>query len=159
MAMLIREATADDCEAVTALCIRSKGSWGYDENFMHQSRAILTLTPERVEAWTVRLAVSPGGDLMGVVAASLGDAPREAELELMFVEPASMGTGVGAALMKDLTDRLLNGGVETLWILSDPGAEPFYVRLGAVRVGTRPSDTIPGRRLPWLRLDLVRAGS
>lgn len=155
----IRDAATVDCDAVTELCMRSKRSWGYDQDFMNQSRAALTLTPERLEDWTVRLAESPGGKLIGVVAASLGDARREAELELMFVEPAWMGAGVGAALMKDLANRLLSHGVETLWILSDPDAEPFYHRLGAIRVGLRPSDAIAGRRLPWLRLDLVRAGS
>lgn len=155
----IRAASAVDCEAVTELCMRSKRSWGYDEEFMNQSRAALTLTPERVEDWTVRLAESPGGELVGVAASSIGDAPGEAELELMFVEPAWMGMGVGCALVKDLADRLVKVGVETLWILSDPGAEPFYLRLGAVRVGLRPSDAIPGRRLPWLRLDLVDPSS
>ncbi len=156
---MIRKATSVDCEAVSELCMRSKQSWGYDQDFMNQSRAALTLTPERVESWTVRLAESPDGELLGVAAASSGDSPREAELELMFVEPARMGAGVGAALMKDLSDWLLSGGVETLWILSDPGAEPFYQRLGAIRVGLRPSDAVAGRRLPWLRLDLVPTGS
>lgn len=155
----IRAATAVDCEAVTELCMRSKRSWGYDEDFMDRSRTALTLTPERVEAWTVRVAERPGGELTGVAASSARNAPREAELELMFVEPAWTGTGVGRALMEDLADRLVDDGIETLWILSDPGAETFYRRLGAVRLGLRPSDAIPGRRLPWLRLDLGASGS
>jgi hypothetical protein len=37
-----------------------------------------------------------------------------------------------------------------LLILSDPFAEAFYARLGAVRIGEGPSDAIPGRLLPLL---------
>lgn len=156
--MEIRDATALDCEVVTDLCMRSKASWGYDEHFMELCREALTLTPARVASWTVRVAEVPDGRLVGVVASSAGDSEREAELELMFIDPAWMGRGVGAALMKDLARRLMDDGIETLWILSDPGAEPFYLRLGAVRVGLRPSDAIPGRQLPRLRLVLARSG-
>ncbi len=152
---MIRDATESDCPAATALCLRSKASWGYDEHFMERCRDVLTLTPERLASWTVRVAEAPNGALVGVVGSSPGDTPEEAELELMFIEPAWMGKGVGAALMKDIIGELVEEGVETLWILSDPGAEPFYLRLGAVRVNQRPSDAVPERVLPWLRLDLT----
>jgi hypothetical protein len=39
-------------------------------------------------------------------------------------------------------------------IISDPHAEPFYIRLGAVRCGNATSDLHPDRLLPVLRLDL-----
>jgi predicted N-acetyltransferase YhbS len=124
----------------------------------------LTLTRERLERWSVRVAEAQDGELLGVVAFSMEvmiedmeDGPVQAELELLFVEPEWMGAGVGAALMRDITARLAERGVETLWILSDPGAEAFYVRLGARRAGLRPSDAIPGRKLPWLRLELARS--
>ncbi len=40
-------------------------------------------------------------------------------------------------------------------IAADPGAEPFYGAMGAVRAGEIPSVSIPGRNLPRLvyRLD------
>lgn len=153
--MKVRDATARDCDSVTDLCLRSKASWGYDERFMKQSRDALTLTPERLESWTVRVAEGPGGTLQGVAAFSIDPgAAQNAELELMFVEPDRMGMGVGGALMLDVMERLRERKVEKLWILADPGAEPFYLRFGAIRTGQRPSDAIPGRWLPWLRLDL-----
>ena len=45
-------------------------------------------------------------------------------------------------------------GYATMEIAADPHAEPFYLRLGATRVGTVPSEVFPGRRLPLLRLSL-----
>ncbi len=151
----IRDAFSFDCTSATELCLRSKRHWGYDEVFMARSRNALILTPERLASWTVRLAESSRGDLTGIAAVSVERGPKEAELELMFVNPDFMGQGIGRALMTDIVLRLKAKGVDTLWILSDPGAEPFYLRMGALRVGHRPSHAIPGRLLPWLKMLLA----
>jgi len=39
-------------------------------------------------------------------------------------------------------------GVERLRIEADPGAEPFYLRMGMVRSGSIASGSIPARTLP-----------
>jgi RimJ/RimL family protein N-acetyltransferase len=75
-----------------------------------------------------------------------------AEIELLFVEPALMGQGVGRALLDEGIVEARRRGRAALWMLSDPDAEPFSQRAGAVRVGLHPSDAIAGRVLPWLRL-------
>ena len=51
--------------------------------------------------------------------------------------------------------RPANTGFHTLHIHSDPFAEGFYLRNGAIRIGETPSGSIPGRLLPLLRLDLA----
>lgn len=43
----IRDARDEDCQA-TALCLRSKASWGYDATFMAQCRETLTVTPPKL---------------------------------------------------------------------------------------------------------------
>ncbi|MDD9945919.1 MAG: GNAT family N-acetyltransferase [Myxococcales bacterium] len=154
-AIHIRDAVEADCAPLTALCLRSKAHWGYDDAFMARCRPVLTVTPATLRSMTVRVAETNGGTLLGVAAWGACEerpASAEAELELMFVEPGAMGRGVGRRLARDLRAQLQRRGVEVLWILSDPGAEPFYRRLGALRVGRRSSDAIPGRQLPWLRL-------
>ena len=45
-----------------------------------------------------------------------------------------------------------------LLIPSDPFADAFYRRMGAVRIGDAPSDAIPGRRLPLLEFAVVVGG-
>ncbi len=150
----IRDAVASECNALTALCVRSKASWGYSTHFMVRCAGSLAVTPARIRNWTVRVAESADGTALGVAAVG-GDVPGEAELEMLFVDPDAMGTGVGRALVDDAVRILAERGVDVLWIMSDPGAESFYLRQGAVRAGVRPSDAIPGRTLPWLRLAVV----
>lgn len=70
----------------------------------------------------------------------------EGVLELLFVDPPAIGSGVGAALLRDVLDRH-----PVLLIESDPDAEPFYLRFGAERIGTSVSSAT-GRALPLLRI-------
>lgn len=153
--IVLRDATASELPALSALCSRSKASWGYDASFMERCRSVLTLTPAQLSAWHVRVACDGNGAVLGVYAVSVEDGDAvNADLELMFVEPRRFRRGVGRALLDDAKQLLRVRGVRALWILSDPGALPFYVATGAVIVGQRPSDAIDDRRLPWLRLSL-----
>jgi GNAT superfamily N-acetyltransferase len=92
-----------------------------------------------------------GASVVGFYALS-GDGRRR-ELEHMWVDPDSIGTGVGRLLFSHLVRHLRRDGVTKLTIASDPNAEGFYRKLGARRVGSVPSRP-PGRRLPLLVLDL-----
>ena len=72
----------------------------------------------------------------------------------LFVEPDALRRGVGQALLDAVADIARAEGAARLIILSDPNAAAFYERMGAVRIGDAPSDSIPGRTLPLFRLDL-----
>jgi predicted N-acetyltransferase YhbS len=80
--------------------------------------------------------------------------PPDAELAFLFVEPEAIGTGVGRALLEHGLEVASALGFRTIRVESDPFAEPFYLRMGAVRVGEAASQSISGRTLPVLRLDV-----
>ncbi|MDR6139136.1 hypothetical protein QE438_002440 [Pseudoxanthomonas sp. SORGH_AS 997] len=46
-------------------------------------------------------------------------------------------------------------GFGRLVLDADPGAEAFYARFGAVRIGLVPSGSVPGRLLPQMAFDLA----
>lgn len=144
--MIVRAARAGEEAALTELAIRSKGHWGHDAAFLERARPELTVRPEHLERWIVRVAERDGA-VVGVAAVD----PEQAELELLFVEPAAIGTGVGRLLLRDALDRAREAGLAELVIESDPDAEPFYLAHGAERLGTRVS-TATGRELPLLRI-------
>lgn len=147
MKLLIRTAQADEAETLSALCKRSKAHWGYDAEFMRLSNASLTIAPILIS--TGRVIVAEDDALLGI--ASLEPLKDDTyDLLHMFVDPAAMGRGVGAALFAEIAARAKADGACALSILADPHAELFYIRMGAVRVGDAPSDAVPGRMLPLL---------
>jgi len=78
-------------------------------------------------------------------------ADGEACVELLYVEPATIGCGVGRVLWQDLCLRAALAKATTVRIEADPHAVGFYERMGPVRIGDCPSGSIPGRMLPLLR--------
>ncbi|MFD7453766.1 GNAT family N-acetyltransferase [Kitasatospora sp. NPDC059827] len=149
--MRIRPARPDEAELLTAIALRAKAYWGYDEAFMAACREELTLDAAAVERASTLLA-EEGGRVVGF--AALTGAPPSGELDLLYVEPDRIGRGVGRALFEEVRDRARAVGLRRFTVDADPNAEPFYLAMGAVRIGSTPSGSVPGRELPLLEVEL-----
>jgi GNAT superfamily N-acetyltransferase len=134
---------------LTALCLRSKRHWGYDDDFMRLASMSLVVTEPAIASGCV-LVGDDGADTPLGVASFASENPDDLELQLLFIDPAAMGLGVGRALFEAARARLVAAGARRLLILSDPNATGFYQRMGATLIGDAPSDAIPNRRLPLL---------
>jgi len=149
--MVIRPARPDEAGRLTELALASKAHWGYSVEFLVACRAELTVTAERCASGSVRVAevneVAGFAELAGVL--------PSLELTLLYVRPDRMGQGVGGLLLGDALSRARACGATELRLDADPHAEGFYRHRGAVRIGDRPSGSIPGRRLPLLSFDLA----
>jgi predicted N-acetyltransferase YhbS len=152
--MRVRAARACEAEALSALCRRSKAHWGYDAAFLRLSESALTISRAMIERGDVLVADNASGALVGVASIAPLDAQGEFDLVHFFVEPAAFGTGVGRELFAAAATLATSKGARCLMILSDPNAESFYARMGAMKIGDAPSDAIPGRRLPLLSYDI-----
>ncbi|MFD5431459.1 GNAT family N-acetyltransferase [Kitasatospora sp. NPDC127067] len=150
--MEIRPARPDEAALLTGIALRSKAYWGYDEAFMAACRAELTVDAGVIER-SATVVAEHGGQVLGFV--SLSGGPPTGSLDQLFVEPESIGRGVGRALFEQARGLAVELGLRRLTIDSDPNAEPFYLAMGATRIGSVPSGSIPGRELPLLVLDLA----
>lgn len=153
----IRRALEDESSLLTGIARAAKASWGYPEAWLHEWRDALTLTAEYVAAHTV-LVAEAGGALVGMCALEVtaGDAGEaEGELAHLWVLPGWHGRGVGRALVERVFAAARRVGCRALRIESDPNAEAFYRRLGAVRVGRVDAPVAArARTLPVLRVEL-----
>ena len=147
--MEIRDARADEAEALSRLALASKAHWGYSAEFLARCVSELTLTPQQCASGSVRVCEDDDG-VAGFH--GLAGGPPEAELELLYVDPRRLGQGIGRALLRDAVAVARSRGVTSLRIEADPHAEAFYRHAGAVRTGSVPSGSIPGRSLPLLTL-------
>ena len=152
--MELRPGRPGEAAALTGLALRSKAHWGYDEAFMAACRDELTVRPGDTAGGRTVVA-EEDGRVLGFT--TLSGEPPEGALGMMFVEPGTIGRGVGRLLFEHTMGRARRLGFETLTIDADPNAEPFYTAMGAVRIGATPSGSIPGRSLPLLRIALAQA--
>ena len=148
----LRGARAGEAASLTALCLRSKAHWGYDAAFMRLCVPQLTVSEQSIAEGRVLVATEASGRVVGTVSV-LPDG-EDAELGLMFVEPAAIGGGIGRRLFGAATDLARRLGHRRMTILADVNAAPFYERMGAYFLRQAPSDAIPGRILPFYGYDL-----
>jgi len=125
----IRDARPEEASALEVLQRRSSDVW-------EEYRAQLAANPDAIEPphraiadGRVRVAVDASGRLLGFsVVLPLGG--TRCELDDLFVEPDSMGLGVGRLLVDDVVTRAAGAGASHVDVIANPNARGFYERLG-----------------------------
>ena len=150
----IREALPQEAELLSRLAFRSKAHWGYSQDFMDACRSEFTVDASRLGTDNYQCFAALDGDVI------LGFYTLESvgggnyELDALFVAPGQIGSGVGRLLIQDAVRRLSECGAKRLTIQGDPHATEFYIAAGARQVGTRESESIPGRDLPLFEIEI-----
>jgi len=148
----LRPARTDEAVRLSELALRSKGYWGYSQEFLDACREELGYSSQDIRDGTF-IAAEIDGEIIGFYALELRS-PIQIELEALFVEPAFIGRGYGRGLMDHAKATAARMGAETMVIQGDPNAEAFYRAAGARCVGSKESASIPGRMLPLLEIEL-----
>ena len=143
----LRDVRPDQLPDLSDLCLRSKAVWGYDD------RSELTLRSDELRSTHLQVAQRNTG-VVGLAQVKIIGV--DAELLKLFVEPAELKSGVGRLLFEWATARARYLGAIKMVIEADPGAAPFYERMGARQVGFAASQSIAGRMLPRLQMEFAR---
>ncbi len=149
----LRDVQQDELPSLGELCLRSKAVWGYDDAFMTACRTELTLRPDELQSTHLQVA-ERNSTVVGLAQVKVTGA--DADLLKLFVEPALLRSGVGRLLFKWAAARARGLGAVRMIIEADPGAAPFYERMGAYYAGFAPSQSIPGRLLARMQMELEK---
>lgn len=149
--MLFRKAHPEEAEVLTALALRSKRAWGYDDAFMESVLPDMVVHPEFLRD-EYGLAAEDDGKVVGYAILRVDN--DVAVLRDLFVDPGRFRQGIGAALFTRAGDYARDCGAKKLRLSGDPNAVGFYKRLGMVQVGEEPSIVGGGRMLPVMEIDL-----
>jgi GNAT superfamily N-acetyltransferase len=152
MQIKIQSVTPDQAATLTQIAFAAKRHWGYPDRWIQIWSPLLTITPEFIEEHETYVAYLDG-KLAGFCAISLEN--EKASVEHLWVLPDYMGKGIGAELFSHMLSRCKELGARALEIESDPNAQGFYERMGAVKVGEVISE-VDGqpRILPLLEINL-----
>src|SRR5690242_16425896 len=96
MPVQVRPAKPGEAQSLTALCVRSKAYWGYGAAFMKLSASSLTVSESDIAADRVLVAVNDAGTVVGM--ASVVPEGETSDLDMLFVDPPTIGSGAGHAL-------------------------------------------------------------
>ena len=129
--LLFRRADPAEANTLTALALRSKRAWGYDENFMALVLPDMAVLPEFLRD-EYGIVAEEDGRVLGYAIVRVDNGA--AFLRDLFVEPGRFRQGVGTALFAQVTDYARNRAAKKLTLAGDPNALGFYKRLGMVQV-------------------------
>jgi lactoylglutathione lyase len=142
----IRDALPDDAVALEALQRRSSDVW-------EEYRAQLAAHPDAIEPphraiaeGRVRVAVDASQRRLGFSVVLPVENGR-CELDDLFVEPDSMGLGIGRLLVDDVARRAAAAGAHEIDVIANPNALGFYERVGFRVTGDASTRFGPGIRM------------
>ena len=160
---MIRKAKIQEADILTKISFSSKGYWDYPEEYFEIWSKELTIRSDYIENNDV-FVFENDGNIIGYY--SIIELKNDIEtsgitiskgfwLEHMFIEPQSIGKGIGSKMFEHLRERCSTRGVYELGILADPNSSGFYEKMGCEYRLEYPS-TIKNRTTPYFQLAIRR---
>ena len=140
------DAEAKHTELLRDILISSKGYWGYSQEQLEQWRSNLKFEDEYISRNTVKLILDES-EIIGFFAIVKGDSD---ELDHLWLLPNAIGKGFGNLVFERILSECKILDINEFYITSDPDAEGFYLKKGALKVGEVYSEP-QKRMLPKLK--------
>ena len=143
----IRPAEKSEAMTLSNITWRSKGYWGYDEEFLRDCGELLNIKSSFIEKATVYVADIENnvGGFYGLLIDN-----NKCEMAYLQVAPEFIGKGLGRLLWNHALQQAKSKGWPSFTIHSDPYAVPFFTHMGAVKVDERQSRVRTNRLIPIL---------
>ena len=140
-----------DAQKLTEIALKSKSFWGYSNELLESWRNDLTVTSAMISNGAIFKFIV--NDHIAGFYMLNPPKVKSIELEMLFVLPEFIGKGIGKQLLQHSFEKALKLNVNSMTLLADPNAVPFYESRGFYEVDKKES-TIPGRFLSVLKKDL-----
>jgi GNAT superfamily N-acetyltransferase len=158
---MIRKAIIQEAEILTKISFGSKGYWDYPKEFYDIWSKELTISSDYIQDNDV-FVFEKDGKILGYY--SIVELKDNIEisgiriskgfwLDHMFIEPRSIGKGIGTKMFFHLRKMCCSRGINELGILADPNSRGFYEKMGCEYKSEYPS-TIKNRTTPYLQLKI-----
>jgi len=150
----VRKALVGEAAVLRSICLQSKRSWGYSDEFMARFSEQTIIDADSISTDYVVVA-SQGETIIGWLRMLTNRAPMI--LDDLWVLPTVFGKGVGRLLFTEAISVAKKLGQSEFELDSDPNAEAFYERMGCIKVGETFSSM--GRYIPRMRYAVVAGQS
>ncbi|MBA6155995.1 GNAT family N-acetyltransferase [Tenacibaculum sp. S7007] len=149
---MIISASKKDIKELTYIALLSKAYWEYSHEQIESWREDLTVTSKMIEDMMVYTFISEE-KISGFYILNQPE-NNTIELEFLFVHPDYIGQKIGKQLLVHAVKKACELNVNSMTLLADPNAQPFYESQGFICIGKKES-AIPNRFLPLMQKDLI----
>ena len=144
--IVVRKALVGEAAVLRSICLQSKRSWGYSDEFMTRFSEQTIMDANSISTDYVVVACQ-GETIIGWLRMLTNRAPMI--LDDLWVLPTVFGKGVGRLLFNEAVSVAKERGQSEFELDSDPNAQGFYERMGCIKVGETFSSM--GRYVPRMR--------
>lgn len=144
------DAEEKHAELLRDTLITSKSHWGYSQEQLENWRSNLKFEEKYIARNTVKLILKDK-DVIGFFAIVKGDVD---ELDHFWLLPKAIGKGYGNLVFEQIILECKRLGIADFYIISDPDAEGFYLKKGALKFGEVYSEP-QKRMLPKLKFTVT----
>jgi len=143
--IVIRTAVVPDLEVLRGVFRRASLSNEGDRELLLAHPDSLVLSDEGIRQGRTRVAIEPGGGIVGFATWIIcGEAM---EIEDLFVKPQMMRQGIGRALVLDITGIAKEHSFDRLEVTANPHAQEFYESAGFTVDHLVETQFYPGQRM------------
>jgi predicted GNAT family N-acyltransferase len=150
----IRKAQVGEAAVLRSVCLQSKRSWGYSNEFMTRFSEETIIDADSISTDYVVVATQEE-TIIGWLRILTNRAPMI--LDDLWVLPTAFGKGVGRLLFTEAISVAKELGRSEFELDSDPNAQGFYEHMGCIKVGE--TFTSMGRYIPRMRYTVAAAQS
>lgn len=149
-AITVRKAKVSETKFLSGLAMRSKSYWPYPAEYLEKCIDVLHLTDEDILSWPVFVA-EQFDEVLGFFA--LKKINGENQLDHLWIDPRYIGKGIGKILFNSSILEAKKMEWHQFKIAADPYAEKFYLKMGAIKIGTVQSRIKPDLFLPHMEMN------
>ncbi len=159
--IVLRPARESEYERLSEISFCAKRQWEYPEAYFSIWKEELTITPAYIRKNRVFVAEAEGQAVGYLSLAEVKESfyagkvfvRQEVWLEHIFIYPPYLYQGIGRRLVAHAARYCREKGIHHLFLFSDPHANGFYDKIGAVYLGESLS-SIEGRTVSLYRYDI-----
>ncbi|HEV2613206.1 MAG TPA: GNAT family N-acetyltransferase [Gammaproteobacteria bacterium] len=152
--MKLRKALPEEADVLNQFIRASKAVWGYSEDFLDEYIKNWGITKESIEKSSIKV-LEHDGEIHGVFRLAKNK-KKNAELDLFFVNPKFIKTGIGRKMWGIIDESARAKKWKGFELVVDPNAEKFFHRMGAKTVRVAESFVVMKYELlPTARHDAI----
>ncbi len=140
--LLIVPAREESLPAINALIARSKAYWTWPAGYLEQALELHRIDADYLRGHHNFEVLDTRNELVGFFALAASD--NNIVLDNLWVSPERIGHGIGRRACEYAFQFARDHGWTEVWVVPDPPAEGFYLRLGFVGTGERMPSRVPG---------------